>query len=71
MPIRTQKLGAILYAVDRFAGKSLEPVLTVEKAKQSDLEEVNVTEQLFHSQFKEDAMATEKLDEGIASSKMM
>ncbi|KAI6173867.1 Transaldolase [Aphelenchoides besseyi] len=45
--------------------KKLKPVLTVEKAKQSDLKEVNVTEQLFHSQFKEDAMATEKLEEEI------
>ncbi|KAI6173652.1 Transaldolase [Aphelenchoides besseyi] len=45
--------------------EKLEPVLTVEKAKQSDLEEVNVTEQLFRFQFNEDAMATEKLAEGI------
>ncbi|KAI6188668.1 Transaldolase [Aphelenchoides besseyi] len=45
--------------------KKLEPVLTVEKAKQSDLEEVNVTENLFYFQLSEDEMATAKLDEGI------
>jgi transaldolase len=45
--------------------EELKPVLTVESAKKSDLEEVQVTEQLFRFQFNEDAMATEKLAEGI------
>jgi transaldolase len=34
-------------------------------AKKTDLQQVNVTEQLFRFQFNEDAMATEKLAEGI------
>ncbi|KAI6173673.1 Transaldolase [Aphelenchoides besseyi] len=58
----TEEIKGLKLAEDN---EKLEPVLTVEKAKQSDLEEVNVTEQLFRFQFNEDAMATEKLAEGI------
>lgn len=43
----------------------LEPVLTAEKAKQSDLTEVKVTESVFRFALNEDAMSTEKLAEGI------
>ncbi|CAD5228937.1 unnamed protein product [Bursaphelenchus okinawaensis] len=45
--------------------ETLEPVLTVEKAKNADLKEVKVTEQVFRFQLNEDAMGTEKLAEGI------
>jgi len=45
--------------------EELKPVLTVESAKKSDLQEVKVTEQLFRFQFNEDAMATDKLADGI------
>uniref|UniRef100_A0AC35UGL5 Transaldolase n=1 Tax=Rhabditophanes sp. KR3021 TaxID=114890 RepID=A0AC35UGL5_9BILA len=43
----------------------LDPILTVEKAMQIDLQEVNVTEEVFRWALNEDAMATEKLAEGI------
>lgn len=43
----------------------LEPVLTAEKAKSSDLQEVKVTESVFRFALNEDAMSTEKLAEGI------
>jgi len=45
--------------------EEVKPVLTVENAKKSDLEEVKVTESLFRFQFNEDTMATDKLADGI------
>jgi transaldolase len=45
--------------------EEVKPVLTVENAKKSDLQEVKVTEQLFRFQFNEDPMATDKLADGI------
>jgi len=45
--------------------EEIKPVLTEENAKKSDLQEVKVTEQLFRFQFNEDAMATDKLADGI------
>ncbi|KAE9552481.1 hypothetical protein FO519_004294 [Halicephalobus sp. NKZ332] len=47
--------------------ESVEPLLTTEKAKQSDLKEIQVTEEVFRFEMNEDAMATEKLAEGIRS----
>ena len=44
---------------------TLEPKLTLEKAKESDLEKINVDEKTFRWMLNEDAMATEKLAEGI------
>lgn len=44
---------------------TLEPKLTPEKAKESDLEKINVDEKTFRWMLNEDAMATEKLAEGI------
>uniref|UniRef100_A0AC34GNZ5 Transaldolase n=1 Tax=Panagrolaimus sp. ES5 TaxID=591445 RepID=A0AC34GNZ5_9BILA len=45
--------------------ESIEPTLTVEKAKASDATEIKVTEEMFRFELNEDAMATEKLAEGI------
>jgi len=60
MTISTALLGKL--ASDN---EEVKPVLTVENAKKSDLKEVKVTEQLFRFQFNEDAMATDKLADGI------
>jgi len=45
--------------------EEIKPVLTEENAKKSDLQEIKVTEPLFRFQFNEDAMATDKLADGI------
>ena len=44
---------------------TLEPKLTIELAKESDLEKMSVDEETFHLMLKEDVMASEKLAEGI------
>lgn len=45
--------------------KSLERVLSPEKAKESDIERVEINEKTFRWHLNEDAMATDKLAEGI------
>jgi transaldolase len=45
--------------------EKIAPVLTVENAKKSDLEKIDVDERTFRFGLNEDAMATEKLAEGI------
>jgi len=45
--------------------EKISPVLTVENAKKSNLSEINVDESTFRFEMNEDAMATEKLAEGI------
>jgi transaldolase len=45
--------------------EKIEPTLTIEKAKSSDATEIKVTEEMFRFELNEDAMATEKLAEGI------
>ncbi|MDD2475769.1 MAG: transaldolase [Dysgonamonadaceae bacterium] len=44
---------------------TLEPKLTLEGAKESNIEKMSVDKETFHLMLKEDAMATEKLAEGI------
>lgn len=45
--------------------EELEPFLTTEKAKNSDVDQIFVDEKMFRFQMNEDEMATEKLAEGI------
>uniref|UniRef100_A0A7E4WCI8 Transaldolase n=1 Tax=Panagrellus redivivus TaxID=6233 RepID=A0A7E4WCI8_PANRE len=45
--------------------ETITPKLTLEAAKASDAEEVEVTEEVYRFQLNQDAMATEKLAEGI------
>uniref|UniRef100_A0A7E4VA00 Transaldolase n=1 Tax=Panagrellus redivivus TaxID=6233 RepID=A0A7E4VA00_PANRE len=45
--------------------ETIKPTLTLEGAKASDAEEIQVTEEVFRFELNQDAMATEKLAEGI------
>ena len=55
---------ALLNELSTTEGK-LEPQLTPEIAKESDLEKITIDEKTFRWMLNEDAMATEKLAEGI------
>lgn len=55
---------SLLKELSQSAGK-LQPQLTPEGAKESDLEKISVDEKTFRWMLNEDAMATEKLAEGI------